>query len=184
MSNVPVCPLCARTMDLLDEEAGRWYCHKDDQLFFAKQNVWKPEMTADRLENARELLRQKREKQIELGQVIIVTLTKQAEVRREWTAKEVSNANQLGKSIGDLGGFLGGGPIGLVGLKGLEAVFGKKTATKIERRIREKPHLYPYSRIDFHMLCPKCLLEVRADQQFCGSCGTKYEIPIPEYVWL
>jgi sporulation protein YlmC with PRC-barrel domain len=30
-------------MDLLDEGQQRWYCHKDDELYFAKENVWNPE---------------------------------------------------------------------------------------------------------------------------------------------
>lgn len=27
-------------MQLLDEENQKWYCHKDDELYYAKENHW------------------------------------------------------------------------------------------------------------------------------------------------
>lgn len=40
--NSPTCRVCGQPMHLLDEAERRWYCYKDDQMYFAKGNVWNP----------------------------------------------------------------------------------------------------------------------------------------------
>jgi len=39
-SSVPVCRVCRRPMVCLDEENQRWYCYRDDEVFFAKEQRW------------------------------------------------------------------------------------------------------------------------------------------------
>jgi len=40
MGPSPVCRKCNQPMKLLDEEAERWYCYKDEEVYFAKTNKW------------------------------------------------------------------------------------------------------------------------------------------------
>jgi hypothetical protein len=34
------CRTCGQAMTLTDEETQRWYCYKDDLLYYAKENRW------------------------------------------------------------------------------------------------------------------------------------------------
>ena len=36
----PVCRTCGKPLILLDEEEQRWYCYKDDEVFYAREQRW------------------------------------------------------------------------------------------------------------------------------------------------
>jgi hypothetical protein len=36
----PKCRVCGQSMKLLDEEKQRWYCYKDDDVYYAKEQRW------------------------------------------------------------------------------------------------------------------------------------------------
>jgi len=44
----PKCIICGRPMSLMDENTRRWYCLKDDQAYFAREDRWDP--TKEKLE--------------------------------------------------------------------------------------------------------------------------------------
>lgn len=44
MTQTRPCKQCGTTMTVLDEE--RWYCYKDDLIFFPKENLWSDDKDA------------------------------------------------------------------------------------------------------------------------------------------
>ena len=36
----PTCRICGKPLSLIDTQEQRWYCYKDDQVYFAEQNHW------------------------------------------------------------------------------------------------------------------------------------------------
>jgi hypothetical protein len=44
--SVPDCKQCGYPMKLLDEDNQKWYCYKDDKIYYAKQNLWDEDIRA------------------------------------------------------------------------------------------------------------------------------------------
>jgi hypothetical protein len=42
--NLPTCRVCGQRMKLLDDEAQKWYCFKDDEVWFGKEQRWEEQV--------------------------------------------------------------------------------------------------------------------------------------------
>lgn len=76
MSETPNCRVCSRAMFLLDEQDGRWYCYRDDQVYLSRQQAW------------------------------IGSLPSGDQPRREWISRETGDAVVIGILVGFLHGLV------------------------------------------------------------------------------